>query len=78
MKFAKQRKSNPNPNFDLLVEVRIRFIMEGSTFEAFARNQGISSCNLRKAILGDWTGPKASKLKQLVLEHLNITEKGNE
>jgi hypothetical protein len=74
MKFAKQRKPKPTPNKALLTEVRIRFLQNGSTLEEFARKHGIASCNLRKAVLGVWTGKKASEWKHRVLQSLNITE----
>lgn len=43
-------------------EIRAAFVARGTSFHAWCKERGIDPHNARKAILGVWTGPKASAI----------------
>lgn len=53
---------NLSPSNELLKAVRAGFIMQGSSLHAWASSCGVRHQNLRKALVGEWSGPKAAAL----------------
>lgn len=45
-----------------LVQVRAGFVAQGTSLHAWCKQNGIDTQNARKALTGQWTGPKASLL----------------
>lgn len=56
----------PGPQF--LKTRRAKLVLEGLSLERWAEQKGVERQNLTKAILGEWTGPKAN---QIVAEAAN-------
>jgi hypothetical protein len=42
--------------------VRASFILRGTSFTAWCNDQGLRHANVRAAIIGTWTGPKATEV----------------
>lgn len=42
--------------------IRSAFVSQGTSLHAWCLSAGINPHNARKAIIGKWTGPKASQL----------------
>lgn len=42
--------------------IRAGFTAQGTSFHAWCSSNGINTQNARKAVIGKWTGPKASAL----------------
>lgn len=42
--------------------IRAGFTAQGTSFHAWCSANGINTQNARKAVIGKWTGPKASAL----------------
>ncbi|WP_128269485.1 hypothetical protein [Paenirhodobacter populi] len=53
---------NLNPSDELLKAVRAGFIMQGGSLHAWAASYGVHHQNLRKALVGECSGPKAAAL----------------
>ena len=53
---------HPTPSPELLKEVMGLLVMRGETLSSWARMNGIAKQNARKALIGEWTGPKAAEL----------------
>lgn len=53
---------NLSPSNELLKAVRAGFIMQGGSLHAWAASHGVHHQNLRKALVGEWSGPKAAVL----------------
>jgi len=45
----------------LYQHVRAKFVLRGSTLNAWSRDNSVAQPNARKALMGEWTGPKASE-----------------
>lgn len=57
------------PNIQRNNEVRAAFVARGTSFHAWCRKIGIDPHNARKAVLGVWSGPKATAiLKRIEIE----------
>lgn len=64
------RKNPPAPEpesaregADLYRLIRAAFVQQGRTMQAFADSQGVTHQNCRRAIIGDWKGPKAGAIR---------------
>lgn len=55
------------PSADLLQAVRAALVLRGSSLSAYAREIGVKRQNLRAALVGEWTGPKARALVRRVM-----------
>jgi lambda repressor-like predicted transcriptional regulator len=53
-----------------LKAVRAQLILRDSSLSAWAQQNGVKRQNLRKALLGEWQGPKAAKLVERVFNDL--------
>lgn len=63
-------RTNLTPSTDLLKAVRAQLILRDSSLSAWAEQNGVKRQNLRKALVGEWRGPKASKLVARVVNDL--------
>jgi hypothetical protein len=55
-------------------QVRAAFILRGTTFTAWCREQAIEPSLVRQAIYGTWAGPKGRAVKARVLRAAKVTE----
>lgn len=67
---AIRMRTNLTPSTDLLKAVRAQLILRDSSLSAWAEQNGVKRQNLRKALVGEWRGPKASKLVARVVNDL--------
>lgn len=51
----------------LLLEIRTGFVGRGTSFSKWCTENGIKRQNARAAILGEWTGPKAREVVQVLI-----------
>jgi hypothetical protein len=51
-----------------LCELKIGFIRQGTSLEAFLVKNGIDKRNAHKALVGTWSGVKAKALRQHLIE----------
>lgn len=64
--------SPTEPGARLMQEVRAAFILDGTTFTAWCRAQGIDPSMVRQAIFGNWAGPKGRAIKAKVLQAAGV------
>lgn len=50
------------PNAERYHNVRAGFARQATSLHAWCANNGVAMPNARAALLGDWTGPKATAL----------------
>lgn len=55
------------PSVELVQEVRIGFIRQGTTLTAWTREQGMRISDARSALIGNWNGPKGKALRERIL-----------
>ena len=67
--------STHTPSTAFIKEVRARLILRGSSLSDWSRKNGVQRQNLTKALSGDWKGPKAEALIQLVKSDLGMVSK---
>jgi hypothetical protein len=60
--------SDTTPGKRLVRHVRIGFIQQGSTLNAWCTQHGISVSGARQALIGTWDGPKGQQLRARLLE----------
>jgi len=60
------------PNPELLKRVRAALVLKGSSLNAFCRESGLTRQNVSAALAGNWRGPKASALVQLILAKVEL------
>lgn len=60
------------PNPELLKRVRAALVLKGTSLNAFCRKNRLTRQNVSAALAGDWRGPKASALVQLVLAKIEL------
>ena len=48
--------------------IRVAFLLRGSSLHAWCKDEGIAMQNARAALLGIWCGPKADKLTARIIE----------
>ena len=58
----------PPPSAELMVIVRAGFVRNYTTLSAWCRRRGVKRENARKALLGEWNGPKAQALREEMFE----------
>lgn len=63
------------PNVQRNAKVRAAFTERGTSFHAWCKEKDIDPHNARKAILGLWSGPKASQIVKTIEEELGWTDK---
>jgi len=56
------RVSQNSKPVQTLSKVRAGFTFQGTSLHAWCKAEGVDPSNARKALLGKWTGPEASKL----------------
>jgi len=54
--------------------IRAGFALKGTSLHAWCKVRGIKHQNARKAIVGEWTGPKASALVTEILQAAGVDE----
>lgn len=57
---------NPTPRQQYQA-ARAHFVSRGTSLSAWCKQRGIAPQNARKAMLGQWTGPKAERLVRAIL-----------
>lgn len=60
----------------LLLEIRTGFVGRGTSFSKWCTENGIKRQNARAAILGEWTGPKAREVVQVLSAASGLSTKG--
>jgi len=60
------------PNQELLHQVRVGFIKQRSSLNAFCTSTKEDYANARKALLGEWEGDKARELRTKIIEAAGI------
>ena len=69
------RSSNiTHPLVDRYRRVKAGFVSQGTTLHAWCVGEGLKRQNVAKALLGEWTGPKALKLVARALEASGVKE----
>ncbi len=63
---------NPHLRVDL---IRSGFVAQGTTLAEWCRNNGFHRPNVMKALLGQWTGPKAARTVDVVSAAANLERK---
>ena len=58
-----------NQNKDLIREVRIGFILQGTNLNKFCKQHHKHYGNARKALLGEWKGKKGLALRRFIIEN---------
>lgn len=54
--------------------VRAGLIAKGTSFTAWCEANGIKHQNARKALLGQWVGPKATQIVERALDAAGVAE----
>lgn len=52
--------------------IRAGFVTQGTSFTAWCTANGVKHQNARKAINGEWTGPRASALVAMILQAAGV------
>lgn len=60
------------PCEDLYKRVRARLVLAGKTFNALASEHGIARQNARKALTGEWRGPRAREVVRLLVQEAGL------
>lgn len=55
------------PSKDLMRDVRIGFIKQGTTFTDWCRRHSIHGPSARAAVIGSWDGPKGRAMRARVV-----------
>lgn len=58
----------PNKTEERQRRVRAGFVVQGTSLTAWCRARGVKHQNARKALAGEWKGPKASALIREILQ----------
>lgn len=54
-------------------DIRAAFVQRGTSFHAWCKKNDIDPHNARKAVLGIWNGPKATKILEKIATELDDT-----
>ncbi len=65
---ADNGQGSEGPSISLYQRVRGGFVAQGTSFNRWCDHHGIKRQNARKALLGQWHGPKADALCQAMLK----------
>ncbi|KAB2927397.1 MAG: hypothetical protein F9K25_14305 [Candidatus Contendobacter sp.] len=57
---------------DDYLKVRAGFIAQGISFNRWCRQNGVLRENARKAMLGQWAGPKGREVRQRLLREAGV------
>ena len=60
--------TSPPPGLDLLRQVRVAFIMQGTTMKAWCRENNTHLSNVRNALIGSWNGPRGQAMRSRVIK----------
>lgn len=55
------------PSRELVLEVRIGFIRQGTTLNAWCRDNGVLIGAARQALIGVWDGPKGRAMRRRIV-----------
>ncbi|MGE4439572.1 hypothetical protein [Achromobacter sp.] len=58
----------------LMQQVRGSFILQGTTYTAWCRSQGMDPSLVRQAIYGTWGGPKGRAIRAAVLKAAGVRD----
>lgn len=64
----------PQPVLDRYWRVKAGFVSRGTTLHAWCLAEGLTRQNVTKALLEEWSGPKASQLVDRVLQAAGVDE----
>lgn len=64
----------PDPGSQLNADVRAGFIRIGESLNQWCSKSGNHHGDVRKALLGDWNGPRAQQIRSEVIEYLRVRE----
>jgi len=56
------------PGKELINEVRAGFVRQGTSLNAYCRENDISGKNVHKLLNGNWNGPKAKAIRKKIME----------
>jgi hypothetical protein len=59
-----------------LRQIKVAFILQGTSFTRFCLERGIDPSNANKALKGKWKGDKASEICRLITEATNVNQVG--
>jgi len=62
----------PLPSKDLMREVRIGFIRQGTTFTDWCRRHDLHVPAARSAVIGTWDGPKGRAMRARIVRAARI------
>lgn len=62
------------PGQDLMRKIRIGFIEQNTTFNAWCVENGVSRTNATQAIYGAWNGPKGRALRDRILRAAGLLQ----
>jgi len=65
-------KNIPNPK--LLKEVRGALVSQGTSLNAVCADLSLTRQNVAKALTGEWKGPRAARVCELILARASRTE----
>ena len=63
-----------SPSVYLYRLVRAGFVKQGVSLGAYCRSRGIRRQNARSCLIGEWTGAKAQRLVQELIDASQITK----
>ncbi|MFI3220660.1 MAG: hypothetical protein QX189_16305 [Methylococcales bacterium] len=53
--------------------IKANFILQGTSFTRFCRNNNVDPSNAIKALKGEWKGVRATEITKLITETVNVT-----
>ena len=62
---------NTTPGRELLKAVRASLVLKDQSISSWAKKNNVARQNLTKALLGEWSGPKATALVDKITSELN-------
>ena len=63
----------PSPSIDLLLQVRIGFLKQGTTLHGWCREHSIHVTGARQALIGTWNGEKGRNLRKRIVRAAQIS-----
>lgn len=68
-------KPTPDHATQLMRQVRAGFVLQGTTYTQWCREQGVDPSLVRQAIYGLWNGPKGRACRTKVLRAAGVNER---
>jgi len=65
---------NLTPSDELLKAVRVRLLMKDASLSSYCSQKGFVRQNVTAALIGQWKGPKASRLVHTILADLGLAD----